>query len=59
MVNQATHLNVSMMNEQGTCGVHGVEMADENLCFFSSDETEELYSSSTDNSSLPISKYLS
>ena len=31
MANQATHLNVSMMNEQGTCGV---EMTDENLCFF-------------------------
>lgn len=47
MANQATHLNVSMMNEQGNCDVNGVEMTDENLCPFSSDEPEELYSSST------------
>lgn len=47
MANQTTHLNVSMMNEQGNSGVNGVEMADENLCSFSSVELEELYSSST------------
>lgn len=47
MVNQTTHLNVSMMNEQGNSSVNGVESADENLYSFSSDELEEMYSSST------------
>ena len=47
MANQTTHLNVSMMNEQGNSSVNGVEMADENLYSFSSDELGELYFSST------------
>ena len=47
MANQTTHLNVSMMNEQGNSSVNGVERADENLYSFSSDELEELYFSST------------
>lgn len=47
MANQTTHLNVSMMNEQDNRSVNGVEREDENLYSFSSDELEELYSSST------------
>ena len=47
MANQTTHLNVSMMNEQGDSSVNGVEMTDENLYSFSSDELDELCSSST------------
>ena len=47
MANQTAHLNVSMMNEQGNSSVNGVERAEENLYSFSSDELEEMYSSST------------